>query len=296
MQPESFFSAAHDVFSETNVLLSGDLLLADNSLEETANENLSVRYRKLALLFAFGGSLGKNPERAVSLFKKSANLGDTESPFYLAMALREGFGVPQNLQESFAWLRISAAKNFAPALYEMAFALQEGIGCQKDPTSASQLFSKAANLKYPKAVSRMLRFSLEKEKIDLKEVLYWINAGKNSVPSSMYACAKELLSRPDPQTHQALYLLEEGAALGDTESQAALAAFWYEGLYCSSNMALALVFAHMAASRGHYLAFQWLENWRNQANDKELSDAAEIASGASSRQIIENLRRKGLTV
>ncbi len=52
----------------------------------------------------------------------------------------------------------------------------------------------------------------------------------------------------------------------------------------------------MAASRGHYLAFQWLENWRNQANDKELSDAAEIASGASSRQIIENLRRKGLTV
>ena len=71
MQPESFFSAAHDVFSETNELLSGDLLLADNSLEETANENLSVRYRKLALLFAFGGSLGKNPERAVSLFKKS---------------------------------------------------------------------------------------------------------------------------------------------------------------------------------------------------------------------------------
>lgn len=54
MQPESFFSAAHDVFSETNELLSGDLLLADNSLEETANENLSVRYRKLALLFAFG--------------------------------------------------------------------------------------------------------------------------------------------------------------------------------------------------------------------------------------------------
>ena len=38
---------------------------------------------------------------------------------------------------------------------------------------------------------------------------------------------RRLLSRPDPQTHQALYLLEEGAALGDTESQAALAAFWY---------------------------------------------------------------------
>ncbi len=56
----------------------------------------------------------------------------------------------------------------------------------------------------------MLRFSLEK-KIDLKEVLYWINAGKILFPSSMYACAKRLLSRPDPQTHQALYLLEEGA-------------------------------------------------------------------------------------
>ena len=97
MQLQSFFSSAHDVYSESNELLSGDLLLADTSLEEAAIDNPAVRFRKLALMFAFGGTLGKNPERAASLFKKSANLGDIESSFYLAMALREGFGTAQNL-------------------------------------------------------------------------------------------------------------------------------------------------------------------------------------------------------
>ena len=58
------------------------------------------------------------------------------------MAQEKVFGVPQNLQESFVRLRnLLPQRIFAPALYEMAFALQEGIGCQKDPTSASQLFS-----------------------------------------------------------------------------------------------------------------------------------------------------------
>lgn len=294
MQLQSFFSSAHDVYSESNELLSGDLLLADTSLEEAAIDNPAVRFRKLALMFAFGGTLGKNPERAASLFKKSANLGDIESSFYLAMALREGFGTAQNLQESFAWLRVAAAKNFAPALYEMAYALQEGIGCIKNPISASQLFSKAANLKYPKAVSRMLQFSLEKEPLDLKEIVYWIQAGKDSVPLCMFASSQELLSRQEPHVREALYLLEEGAALGNIECQASLAAYWYEGLYQAPNMAFALVFAHMAASRGHYLASQWLNKWRESASDKDLKEAAEIAAGASSRQIIENVRRKNV--
>lgn len=293
MDTTSFFAVSpHDVYSETEELLTGDLFLADNSLEDAANENLPIRLRKLGLLFAFGGALGKNPERAASLFKKSANLGDIESSFYLAMALREGFGLTKNLQESFAWLRISAAKNFAPALYELAYALQEGIGCSKDSNSAAQLFSKAASLKYPKAISRMLLIALEKEHLDLKEILYWIEAGKDSIPQAMFASAQELFARTKPQVSEALYLLEEGCALGDIDCQIALAAFWYEGLYRQPNKTLALVFAHMASSHGSYIASQWLESWRGTADREELTEAAEIASGASPRTIIENLRRK----
>ena len=64
----------------------------------------------------------------------------------------------------------------------------------------------------------MLRFSLEKEKIDLKEK-FCIGSTPEKIlfPLRWMHVPKELLSRPDPQTHQALYLLEEGAALEEIQ-------------------------------------------------------------------------------
>lgn len=272
-------------------LLSGGLLLAGDSLESAASDELPERLRKLALLYAYGGVLGKNPERAASLLKKSASLGDIQAAFYLAMALREGFGLSVNLAESFAWLRVAAAKNYPEAIYELAYAFQNGLGCTANPVQANKLFERAAKLNFPKAISKMLNASLAKKDPDIKEILYWVRLGKETVPAAMIAAARSLLSQEPPGVEEALTLLEKGASAGDADCLAVLAAFWYEGKYLPANKAVALSLAHMAVTAGNYVAESWLNKWRKELSEEELLSATELASGASLNAIIEELRR-----
>ena len=81
------------------------------------------------MLYATGQLLERDPKtQAADLCRKAAVLGETNAKFHLAMALREGFGVRQNRDESFAWLRVAARRNLRKPCLLSLKACGPGLG------------------------------------------------------------------------------------------------------------------------------------------------------------------------
>ncbi len=273
-------------------LVQGGLLTASGVWEAAASEPHAGRLKTLGLVYATGRGVAKNPKRAYGFFKRAANLGEKDSAFYVAMALREGFGVSRNLVESFAWLRTAAQSNQRRAVYEMAVALENAWGCEKNLPEANALYEKAALLGDKNALRHLITAGLENAS-DASEPLKWLDLEvENEVPEALHAKALQIIRTEPENISSALSLLERGAELEDTLCLAALASLWREGKLSGQDMVPALVYAHMAASRGNYVCGEWLDKWREETSPEVMLKAAELASLPTPAAIVESLRKR----
>lgn len=129
LRPEP--QTAEDRFKEAKELLSAESNTAIQYLKAAAEEEHAASLDLLGMLYATGQLLEKDPKRAADLFRKAAVLGETNAKFHLAMALREGFGIRQNLEESFAWLRVACKEKSPEAMFALAEAYDQGLGIEK---------------------------------------------------------------------------------------------------------------------------------------------------------------------
>ncbi len=270
-----------------------DRLQIDNILEATAlDSSYAGKLKNLGLLYAAGRILKKDPQRAFNFFKRAAALGEPDAAFYVAMALREGFGTSQNLNESFAWLRTAASKKQKEALYELGQAFENAWGCEADLEEAKALYKRAASMGDKNAQKRLIELAVINP-TEFSSALKWIEAADNNqLPDVMLAQAKNLIETNPNNLKAALSLLEKGVILKDTDCMAYLAAFWKEGRFCPSDMVAAIVYAHMAASRGNYLCEEWITKWRETVSEQELIEASEIASASNPTEIVKLLAKR----
>src|SRR4029077_16693756 len=63
----------------------------------------------LAVAYAEGTGIKKDPTEAARWFSKAANLGFADSQFNLAVLYERGLGVPQSLLDAYKWYAIAAA-------------------------------------------------------------------------------------------------------------------------------------------------------------------------------------------
>ncbi len=268
-------------------------MLAASDLEDTAKQSHPVKLRKLALLYAIGGTLRKNPSRAFSLFKRAATLGDKNAAFYVGMALREGFGVTQNLDESFAWLRTATSRKQKEAYFELGLAFENGWGCKPDFQEAQLLYEKAASLGEKKALKKLVQSFVEHPK-NFKEAAKWIKlASENKVPEAMVAQARSLLVSSPENWPEALKILESCCEEQNDIAMAELAVFWREAKFCPADFVASFVYAYLASSHGNYVCEEWLDKWREQLSEEDVQTAAQIVSLPSRKQILEALSSRG---
>ncbi len=292
----SFFDNP-DLLKTTNSVSLHDVLdnrlQIDNILEATAlDSNYAGKLKNLGLLYAAGRTLKKDPQRAFNLFKRAATLGEPDAAFYVAMALREGFGTSQHLNESFAWLRTAASRNQKEALFELGQAFEKAWGCEADLGEAKALYEKSASMGDMNAQKRLIELAVN-DPSEFSSAFKWIEAADDSqLPDAMLAQAKNLIETNPNNLKAALSLLEKAVTLEDTDCMAYLAAFWKEGRFCHSDMVAAIVYAHMAASRGNYLCEEWLDKWREMLSEQELIEASEIASASNPTEIVELLAKR----
>jgi TPR repeat protein len=74
------------------------------------------------------------------------NLGD---------CLRKGEGVPQNMEEAFAWYMRAAEKENIKAQYSLGECYEHGWGVEKDEANARHWFKTAADQGYEPAILKL---------------------------------------------------------------------------------------------------------------------------------------------
>ena len=84
--------------------------------------------------------------KAVSYFKKGANLFDLESIYHLGICYAKGQGVTLDCVKAINYYEIGANANHLKCIYNLATHYQKGIGVQIDTEKANQLFAKYERL------------------------------------------------------------------------------------------------------------------------------------------------------
>ena len=292
LRPEP--QTAEDRFKEAKELLSAESNTAIQYLKAAAEEEHAASLDLLGMLYATGQLLEKDPKRAADLFRKAAVLGETSAKFHLAMALREGFGVRRNLEESFAWLRVAAKEKSPEAMFALAEAYDQGLGVEKNAEIAETFFSQAALKGERRAIMRMVRLTSEGTHLNPKLCLHWLFKGAAvKIPVCLLAVGRYWLETTPKNPSRGLGFLEEGALTEDPDCLLELGFFWSSGRFAPTDIVAAIVYCHLASTFGSWKAAQKLSELRTLAQREQLMEAADIAAFPSSQLVVqETIKRR----
>lgn len=289
-EPES----PEERFKEARELLATEWSTALKYLQSAAQENHAASLDLLGMLYATGQFLERDPKRAVSLFRRAAAQGETKAKFHLAMALREGFGVPQNLSESFAWLRVAAKEKSPEAMFALAEAFDQGWGTEKNRPLAEDYFRQAANNGEKRAIERMIALSSKGDQPNPKLCLHWLIKGAEAkISSSLLAVGRYWLEKDPDHPDKGLSLIEEGAIREDRNCLYELSLVFSEGRFLRKDMVSALVYCHLSSTFGNWMASDYLVRLRSEAAESELKEAAYLSSFPNVEAVVrETIKRR----
>lgn len=95
-------------------------------------------------VYAFERFCSDNREEARLLFEVSAKRGDARAQFMLGAYYADYY----TAEEAKDFLELSAAQQYAPAIYELGVFYEQGTGVKKDMEQANRLFTQAATMLY----------------------------------------------------------------------------------------------------------------------------------------------------
>jgi TPR repeat protein len=86
----------------------------------------------------------REQEAAYKTLEKDARHGSLAAQVNLAVASLAGWGVPPNAGTALYWLHAAAAKDYAPALFDLGILYSRGCGVHQDFSDAFRFFQAAA--------------------------------------------------------------------------------------------------------------------------------------------------------
>ena len=120
--------------------------------EKAIAQDFSPAMINLAKLIEEGRAPGREPEEAIALFRRSAELGNPIGQSQMAVRLSRGVGVERDVAASLAMLEESARSGHAPAQMALASAYLRGIdGAEPDREKAAHWYGVAAKAGVPEA-------------------------------------------------------------------------------------------------------------------------------------------------
>lgn len=104
-----------------------------------------------AVMLAAGRGIQKNPEGAAQLFEKAARTGHAEANYNLGLLFISGTGKPQNPRRAAMHIRYAAEQGVAAAQYDLAALYRKGHGVGPDAYLATTWLRRAADAGMPAA-------------------------------------------------------------------------------------------------------------------------------------------------
>lgn len=140
------------VFTVLTLCLGMTLSLCDSLVQKaTAQSASNAKVPNKAedlydegLLYYFGFGVTIDHAKAVSYFRKAAELGHAESQCKLGDCYQLGEGVKKNDTEAVKWFRMAADQGNAYGQYNLAYFYENGLGVKKDTKEAIRWYRKAA--------------------------------------------------------------------------------------------------------------------------------------------------------
>ena len=194
-------------------------------IQRSANNEYGQAKEKLAQLLKADPTLNprlaaaNSPEFAARLAQ--AEKGDAQAQFDVGRQYLGGKGSPLQRDEaaSLQWLRKSAAQNYAPAIFWVGLAYQDGNGVKMDDAEAAKWLRRAADLKLA----------------DAQYALGWYYAGARGVERNM---------------DEAMKLFRAAAEQGDMNAAQSLGHFYQDGAD-EKNLTEAEKWSRKAAEAGN---------------------------------------------
>ncbi|MBW2293954.1 MAG: sel1 repeat family protein [Deltaproteobacteria bacterium] len=109
----------------------------------------------LGMVYERGQGVPVDLVRAISLFRRAADLGLLNAQNALGRAYESGMGVEVDLEEALRWYQSAAEQGFAVAQYTLGDIYQNGKGVERDAAEAVTWFRLAAEQGYPPAQAQL---------------------------------------------------------------------------------------------------------------------------------------------
>jgi serine/threonine-protein kinase len=228
-----------------------DVVNAANRGDPAAQNQLGVKYAQ-----------GENPIprddiKAVSLYRQAANQGFAKAETNLGdMYLFGRGGLQQSNSDAASWYLKAAQQDWPDAQYRLAYLYEKGLGTDKDPAHAAQLYQSAADHGYAEAqnvLGTLYATGGDSLKEDDKQAVAWYQKAADQG----FAKAQKNLGDlyffghgVDKDYKQAMTWYQKAADQGFAEAQFRLGYMYEKGLGTKASLDDAIAQYKKAASNG----------------------------------------------
>lgn len=174
--------------------------------------------RNLAYCYAIGLNIEKNKEKAVTLYIKSALLGNARSACNAGVMFDFGNGVEKNDDEAFYWYTVSAEGGCTRGMTNLGEFYLYGKGTSKNVALATEWFIRSGS---PRALYRLSEIhSSEEGFIDKNKSLEYLKRSAELGYSKGMVRYGKLISEDRPE--EAISFFNRAAAKGNSDAVEAL--------------------------------------------------------------------------
>lgn len=210
----------------------------------------------IALMYADGRGVAKDPVQAVSWFRQAAEGGDAAAQYNLALIYERDDAIPQDKKESIHWLTAAADQNVVPAILDLArIYMHPSDSTAPDIDRAVHYYEKAADLGsgIADAILGTIFADGRQGKPDYDQSVKWYRkAAEQGQPDGEFGLGlRYALGQGVPlDLEEARRLFTAAADQGQVDAQYDLAIVYEEGKGTPADPALAEHFYQLAANEG----------------------------------------------
>ena len=210
-------------FSGFGTLPDGKKMI--EALEKAVAKGSLESLSRMGYCYEFGINVKADPKKALACYERAAKAGLPAAMLKYGDMIAAGEVEGKGTDEALIWIRKSAAEDCPEALYRLGTWYLHGIGAEKDPELAAELFSRGAQLEHANSQYELGMLFLQKDgpiAKDDKAAFFWFNraASKGNAPAQrQLAVCYENGVGCDVDLEKALALYREAARNGSVEAR-----------------------------------------------------------------------------
>jgi len=210
-------------FSGFGTLPDGKKMI--EALEKAASKGNLESLSRMGYCYEFGINVKADPKKALAYYERAAKAGLPAAMLKYGDMIAAGEVEGKGSDDALVWIKRSAVEDCPEALYRLGTWNLHGIGMDKDPELASELFSRGAQLEHPGCQYELGMLFLMKDgpiAKDEKAAFFWFNraASNGNAPAQrqLAVCFENGIGC-DIDLENALALYREAARNGDVEAR-----------------------------------------------------------------------------